>query len=312
MRRLLFLTAAVVMTAGCALDQLAVGAIADALGGEGISDVFTAENDPELVGDALPFALKLYDILIAQAPDNVGLKLAAGSGYVTYANAFLQSPADILPVEEYDRRVSLLARAKNLYLRGRDYIIEALNARYPGFAAAAENTDISEYLPEMTAEDVPYLYWAAAGWMGAFSINAFDFELSLTVGTARDMLLRAIELDPDFSDGAVHEVLISYFASVPEGLGGDVDRARFHFERAVDISGGRLAGPYVAYASSISIPNQDLEQFRRLLETALAIDPDALPSSRLANILSQRRARWYLDNVENFFFIETPDPEGDA
>ncbi|MCK7460864.1 MAG: TRAP transporter TatT component family protein [Sphingobacterium sp.] len=35
----------------------------DALAGSsGSADVFTSDNDPDLVGDALPFAIKLYEI----------------------------------------------------------------------------------------------------------------------------------------------------------------------------------------------------------------------------------------------------------
>lgn len=309
MRRLLLITGVIALFSACAIDQLAINAISDALGGEGSADVFTSENDPELVGDALPFALKLYDILLSQAPDNVGLTLAAGSGYVTYANAFLQSPADIMPPERYDERRRMTLRAKNLYLRGRDYVIGAIDLRHEGFAEAVENNNIEAHLSEMTAEDVPYLYWAAAGWMGAFSIDAFDFELGLTVAMARDMLERALELDEAFFNGGIHDVLISFYASVPEGLGGSVEKAEYHFERAVQISDGLAAGPYVSYATSVLIPQQDVDEFIRLMEAALAIDPDAVPESRLVNILAQRRARWYLDNLENFFFLEPEEAQ---
>ncbi len=309
MRRLLLITGTIVFLSSCAIDQLAINAISDALGGEGSADVFTSENDPELVGDALPFALKLYDILLSQAPENVGLKLAAGSGYVTYANAFLQSPADIMPPERYDERRRMALRAKNLYLRGRDYVINAVDLRHEGFTEAVAANDIAAHLTEMTAEDVPYLYWASAGWLGAFSIDAFDFELGLTVAMARDMLERAIELDETFFNGGIHDILISFYASVPEGLGGSLEKAEYHFGRAVAISDGLAAGPYVSYATSVVIPRQDVDEFIRLMEAALAIDPDAVPDSRLVNILAQRRAQWYLDNLENFFFLETEGAE---
>jgi hypothetical protein len=41
---------------------------------------------------------------------------------------------------------------------------------------------------------------------------------------------------------------------------------------------------------------------------ALAIDPDADVSTRLVNIIAQRRARWLLDNAWVFFsFLPIPD-----
>ena len=40
------------------------------------------------------------------------------------------------------------------------------------------------------------------------------------------------------------------------------------------------------------MPQQDADQFKALIERALALDPDAAPTRRLATILAQRRARW--------------------
>jgi hypothetical protein len=51
----------------CSLNRMAVRAVADALTSDGGSEVFTGDDDPELVGDALPFAVKMYESLIDQA-----------------------------------------------------------------------------------------------------------------------------------------------------------------------------------------------------------------------------------------------------
>ena len=61
------------------------------------NDVFTKDNDPDFVGDALPFAIKFYESLLASVPNHQGLRLRTGSLYVMYANAFLQTPADMMP-----------------------------------------------------------------------------------------------------------------------------------------------------------------------------------------------------------------------
>ena len=47
---------------------------------------------------------------------------------------------------------------------------------------------------------------------------------------------------------------------------------------------------------------QDRDEFVRLLEQALAIDPDAEPESRLVNIISQTRARWLMKEIDNLFW----------
>src|SRR5687767_1258461 len=68
---------------GCSVRKLAVGKIADALAAGG--GVYASDDDPELVGAALPFTLKTIESLLAQDPENGNLLLAAASGFTQYA-----------------------------------------------------------------------------------------------------------------------------------------------------------------------------------------------------------------------------------
>jgi len=79
-------------------------------------------------------------------------------------------------------------------------------------------------------------------------------------------------------------------AALPEELGGSAARARQHFDRAIELSKGQSAGPYVTLATAVALPAQDRAEFERLLNLALAIDVDLHPGWRLANVLAQRRA----------------------
>jgi predicted anti-sigma-YlaC factor YlaD len=78
-------------------------------------------------------------------------------------------------------------------------------------------------------------------------------------------------------------------------------RAREHFHRAVELSGGLDASPYVSLASGVAVATQDRVEFESLLESALAIDPDADESIRLMNIVSRRRAQLLLDHIDELF-----------
>jgi predicted anti-sigma-YlaC factor YlaD len=51
----------------------------------------------------------------------------------------------------------------------------------------------------------------------------------------------------------------------------------------------------------VSVARQDRAEFERLLQEALAVDPEALPQERLANIVAQRRARWLLGRADDLF-----------
>ena len=288
---------------GCSVNTL----VANALTGEGSSTVFTGDPDPELVGDALPFAIKMYEALLDSTPKHQGLMFTTGTLFIMYANAFVQGPAEMLPVEEWEAREAGLKRAKQLYLRGTGLLYDALDARYKGFSGARDET-LQAMLTKCKKEDAGLLYWAAAGGMAAYSIDLFDFELSAGVPKWGAMVLRAYELDPNFGGASIDEFLILYYASLPELLGGNKEQAKVHYQRALEKTGGKSAGAYVSYAQSVCVPAQDYETFAECLEKALAIDPNEDISTRLITIITQRKARWLLDTAYNFFsFLPIPD-----
>ncbi len=310
MKKLLYFSIVIlaVLFGSCSIQKMAVNAVADALGGGEMSgSSLTSDDDPKLVGEALPFALKMYEILLEQTPEHTGLLLTTGMGFVMYSNAYVQSPADMLPVYEFEKQQEAYTRAKNLYLRGRDYIFKALEIKYPGFLEAVENEEVEPFISRFTEEDIDDLYWGAAGWFAAIAINVFDFELMYQIPMAKAMMDRAYELDPDYADGTIDDFYILYYASLPADLGGSAEKAREHFRLAVEKSDGQNASPYLSLATTLSIQNQDLEEFENLLNTALEIDVDKNPETRLMNVIMQDKAEWLLQNKEDFF-IEASAP----
>jgi predicted anti-sigma-YlaC factor YlaD len=293
----------------CSLKKMAMNTVADTLAAPEGGTVFTGDNDPELVGDAIPFAIKMYESIMASIPQHRQLRLRTGSIYIMYANAFLQTPANLLGEEEYKKQEFLMKRAKNLYLRGRDILLEALEQKFPGFI---ENLNKKRYelaLASVTKEDVPFLYWSAAGWLGAFAIDPFDMKLGLTVPRAAAMMDRALLLDERFRQGAIHEFYVLYYGSMPDYMGGDFKKARHHFKKAVEKSGGKSSSAYLALATSVVVKEQKPDEFKMLLEKVLSIDPEADADNRLVTILNQRQARWLLDHIDDFFLLETGNEE---
>jgi len=300
----------------CSINKIASKAVANALTKDGSSDVFTSDPDPQLVGDALPFAIKMYEALLDAVPDHQGLHVTTGSLFIMYANAFIQKPAEQMSRELYAERQIALERAKKMYLRGVELLYSGLELKYPGFKDALKGQLLlpgvtPEILRKLKKEDLPSLYWAAAGGISAFSLNPMDLELAFRVPEYLALINRAYELDPDYNSGALDDFLMLYYASVPDYMGGDKAKAEIHFKKAIEKSKGLSASPYVSYAQAISIPNQDYDTFKLYLEAALAIDIDGDPSNRLVNVIFQRKARYLLDNAEEFFFFLGTNEEGD-
>lgn len=78
-------------------------------------------------------------------------------------------------------------------------------------------------------------------------------------------------------------------------------RAREHYRQALELSEGRRASVHLALAEAVSVREQNLDEFRKLLAAALAVDLEAAPEQRLANVLARRRARWLQSRVPDLF-----------
>jgi predicted anti-sigma-YlaC factor YlaD len=281
--------------------------VANALTGRSSGTVFSGDDDPELVGDALPFAIKMYESLLAANPGHQGLRLQTGSLYIMYANAFLQMPAVMLPEAEYKKQKIVFMRAKKLYLRGRDILLTGLESKFPGLREELRKRNFKQALQNTTRKDAPLLYWAGAGWLGAYAIDPFDMDLGMTMPAAAAIMDRVFVLDKNYGEGAIHEFYILYYGSLPEYMGGSALKAREHFDQALIVSNGKSSTAYLSLATTVAVKEQNFKEFKALLNTALALDPDAVPEKRLVNVLNQRKAQWLLEHAEDYF-IETEEP----
>ena len=290
--------------AGCqSLKHAAVNQVGDAFASG--SSGFATDDDPDLIKSAAPFSLKLIDSLLVESPDHRGLRLAAASGFTQYAYAFVQQDADELDATDLAAANVLRQRARRLYLRARDHGLHSLEIAHPGFAAALRREPHAA-VRVCTADDVPFLYWTGAAWSGAIAVIKDRPDLIAELPQAEAMMDRALELNESFDHGAIHTFMITYEMARPGGKGDPAVRARAHFARAVELSGGHEVAPYVALAEAVCLPAQDRAQFESLLHKALAIDPDAQPTSRLVNLILQRRARWLLGRADDLFLPEAP------
>jgi predicted anti-sigma-YlaC factor YlaD len=297
--RLTALACAVAVSPGCALiKRKAVATVASTLASSG--DVFTRDDDLELVGDAIPFGLKLYESLLESAPKNKDLLIATCSNFTQYGVAYLETEAAVLgEAQHHDEVAHLNQRALKMYLRAKGYCLRAMEVRFPGIGPKLL-TDPAPALARAQKKDVPLLYWMAASWGSAIGLGVDRPDLVIDMPTVRALADRALALDDSWSKGAIHEMFVS-LDSLPDALGGSPARAREHFTRAVELQHGLSPGPYVALAMGVAMPAQDREEFEKLLRAALAIDPDKDPSVRLVTLVQQRRARALLDRIDTMF-----------
>ena len=282
---------------GCSMRQMAVRSLASGLS-EGAS-VFATDDDPQLVGDALPFSLKMLEILLGEDPGNPDLLLALCSGRTQYAYGWAQLPAERL--EPVDRAASReqRERARKLYLRALSACFAGLEQRHPGLEEKLRRGEL-DAIRSLGEDELPWIFWTGASWGAAISISLDRPAILADLPVVRALFARGLELDDTWNGGSFHE------ASIPLAVVPPTEAARkralYHYERATELGRGQRAGVPMAYAFAVAVPTQNRELFLELLDEALSVDPDAAPELRLANLLQQERARQWQDRLDELFF----------
>jgi predicted anti-sigma-YlaC factor YlaD len=285
---------------GCSIRQMAVNALGDSLASG--DSIYEQDDDVVLVGEALPFSLKMLDGLIAQSPQHRGLLLAASRGYLLYAYAYVGEEAEKLADSDLERAADARARARRLYLRAYDYAVRGLESGYPGLRKefAVQPASALGRISDTRLEiDVPLLHSAAATLALAIASNKQDAAMLARLPEVDAYLARALELNEAWNAGALHELAVTWLSSRP-GLRRD-EAVEQHYARALALSGGRRAGVFVSYAEAMKVPTQKRHEFTQLMNQALAVELDAAPDDRLLNALAQRRARWLLSRLDQMF-----------
>ena len=279
---------------GCSPKTYALRQVADAISSTGEGSALARDDDPDLVRDAVPFALKTMESLADRLPDHLPLRLALARGFTQYSYAFVQQDADDTP--DVERAKALRQRAARLYLRARAYGLEGLRMERGVTEEQLRGKEPvrAQALAKTSREDVPLLYWTMAAWAGAISQRKTDLELVGDVPSVAAMLDRALLLNEAYDLGALHEFAIIFDSARPEGTTPDKQRA--HFARARELQKGKKISALVTYAEAVAGPAQDRKTFEALLREALNFDVDAPPAlnERLENKIAQRRARFLL------------------
>ena len=285
----------VFVSTSCSLKAIAVNTLADVLAESEV--VYLSDEDPELVSEALPFNLKTIETLLASSPDHRGLLLSATTGFTFYAYGFVEPEADRIEDEDLELAEEIRDRAARLYWRAYRYGIRGLEVKHPGLGNTLSAEPESTVAP-LEPEDVPLALWTAAALGGAIGVSKDDPEATADIAVVGALLERCLDLDPNYGEGILYELLVIYES---QRFGGSPEKAREYYRRALELSRETRASTWVLWAENFSVPDQNVVEFKDLLDKVLAFDVDKHPKDRLLNILAQRRARWLMGRVDELF-----------
>jgi predicted anti-sigma-YlaC factor YlaD len=291
-----FKVAPLVLLLACSPKRYALNQVADALSSTGVGSAFARDDDPELVRDAVPFALKTMESLSDQLDEHVGLRLGMARGFTQYAYAFVQQPAELGAPPEVAQPQML--RARRLYLRAREYGLDGLRLQR---GVSAKDLNKPEGIARLQKEDVPLMYWTLAPWAAAIAADKRDLTLVGDLPVIAALLDRALQLDEAYDEGALHEFAITFDPARPEGT--TPQKQKQHFDRAMQLAQGTKISPLVTWAQAVAGPAQDKAGYEALLRQAASYDVEQPKArkNRLANVLAQRRAQYLLAHLDDVF-----------
>jgi len=196
----------VLAISGCSVKGMAMNSMANALSGGG-TGVYMTDDDPALVGDALPFSLKLMEMVLEETPEHEGLLVSTAMAFVMYGQAWVVMPAQKMEATDLQTAREERIRAKKLFLRGMGYADRALELRKPGVVAQLYE-DSATAKARLEEEDIPVMFWYATALAAAISADRNDMDMVLDLPIVTMVLNRALALDEDWNKGAIHERLI--------------------------------------------------------------------------------------------------------
>jgi hypothetical protein len=255
-----------------------------------VEDVATAaykQSDLRTIGEGMPAYLMLMDGMIEAWPDNEQLLIAAAQAYSSFASTFVADKD-----KEYTKLLSEKAKA---------YALRSLAAR--GFKDPLKSSldDFTKDLQARDKKDITYIFWAAACWANWIMLNLDSIEAVAELPRVELMMRRSLELDEGFYYGGPHLFMGIWYATRPAIAGGDLQKSKQHFLKALDLGKGKFLMAYVYYADNYARRTFDKDLFVSTLQKVLAAPADTVPELTLVNTMAQNKAKELLRHVDEYF-----------
>ncbi len=253
---------------------------------ENVTRGLLSQDDLDIARLGTPAYLVLIDGLIESNPGDAAMFTAGADLYSAYASAFVKDAT----------------RRKRLTQKALDYSRRALCLQVPE-SCNMHQLPHSKFLPLLNTvgeNSVAILYSYAASWIGWIQAHRDNLAAVAELPKAQSALERVLVLDEDFKQGDAHLYLGVLHSLIPPSLGGKHGVAKKHFERAVELSGGRNLMAKVLYAEHYARMNFNRPLHDELLNAVTAADPRQTGYT-LSNVLAQERAQALLADADDFF-----------
>lgn len=264
------------------------------------------EPDYDLAARAIPGTLKTVEGFWYVDKGNPLLTELLAQGFCQYGIGFIEDEWEVATLaRDLDGADYQAQRATKAYVRCTNYALRLLGKKWQDNVYG--ELDTVQSMLDKFKGNRNALMWLGVGLVSTIKLNKDNIEAVSQLPTAKMILEKVEEIDDAKNSQDLGRRILpltalgTIYSSRAKALGGEPEKARAYYEKAIKISGERflLARVYLARYYAVIVQNREL--FREQLVKVLQTDPAIWPEQRLANEIAHRRARRYLKHEKEWF-----------
>jgi len=282
MKNVLLIGIAALGLSGCAsIMSSAASGLTDS-----ISDSVLNQDDPETAKAALPTFMVLIDGMIRDNPKDPDLLISGATLYASFGAIFADDEV----------------RASRLTTRARNYAQTAMCETYAPSCDWPDATydEFVATLDGIGTKQSEYLYTYGFTSLAFLRAHSSDWNSLAELPQVEALFNRYLDISDDEVNSAVYTYMGILLTLRPPALGGEPERAREYFEKAIVLTDGKDLGAKVEFAKGYAKLLYERELHDRLLNEVMAADPHQ-DGYTLSNVLAQEQAEILLAEADDYF-----------
>lgn len=282
MKHALFIVILAWTLSGC---TMVVSSAASGLS-ESVSASVLNQDDPETAKAALPTFMVLLDGMVRDNPTNPDILSSTATLYASYGAIFADDPV----------------RASRLTTRARRYAHTAVCEVYAPSCDWGDLTydEFVVSLDGLQPKHAEYVYTYGFASLAYLRAHSDDWNSLAELPHMEALFNHYMNINGDEVNGAVYTYMGILLTLRPPALGGEPERAREYFEKAIELTDGRDLGAKVEFARGYAKLLYERELHDQLLNEVLAADP-YYDGFTLSNVLAQEQAKALLAEADDYF-----------
>jgi hypothetical protein len=253
---------------------------------ESLSASILNQDDPETAKAALPTFMVTIDSLLRNNPDDPDLLASGATLYASYGAIFADDEV----------------RASRLTTRARRYASAAMCETYAPSCHWPDNSydEFVASLDGIKPKQSEFLYTYGFASLAYLRAHSSDWNSLAELPQIEALFNRYLDISGDQVNGSVYTYMGILLTLRPPALGGEPERAREYFEKAIALTEGRDLSAKVEFARGYAKLLYERELHDRLLNEVMAADP-AYDGFTLSNVLAKEQAAALLAEADDYF-----------